>query len=275
MRGPSGNTFQYSVKVCTLYKEKSLKGTLSLSLPILVCIVCALFLAERAGGQQSSPAGRFPSTCTASPIVVKNGDRSHSAIALTFDACSARRRGQYDERITKVLLDFSVPATIFLGGKWAEENPEVVRQLAAIPQFELGNHTYSHPHLAHLTDSQIRRELWRTQNVLRSLSGKEPVLFRPPFGEYDGRIVGIAAEMGLMTIEYDLPSGDPDTCVTKERLVAYVSGKARNGSIIVMHINRRGWNTAAALPEIIKRLRKKGFAFVKVGDLLLPRNQKE
>jgi len=43
---------------------------------------------------------------------------------------------------------------------------------------------------------------------------------------------------------------------------------AKSGSIIVMHINRRGWHTAEALPEIISRLRKRGFTFVTVGELL-------
>ena len=43
---------------------------------------------------------------------------------------------------------------------------------------------------------------------------------------------------------------------------------ARSGSIIVMHINRRGWHTAEALPDIISIMHKRGFTFVKVGELL-------
>jgi peptidoglycan/xylan/chitin deacetylase (PgdA/CDA1 family) len=43
---------------------------------------------------------------------------------------------------------------------------------------------------------------------------------------------------------------------------------ARNGSIVVMHINGRGWHTAEALPAIISRLRERGFTFVTVSEML-------
>ena len=69
-------------------------------------------------------------------------------------------------------------------------------------------------------------------------------------------------------MQYDLPSGDPDTNATKEKLIEYVSTMTKNGSVIVMHMNGRGWHTAEALPEIIDRLRKRGFIFVTVSELM-------
>ena len=69
-------------------------------------------------------------------------------------------------------------------------------------------------------------------------------------------------------MEYDFPSGDPDKHITKERLVAWVLAKARPGSIVVMHMNRHGWHTAEALPEIIAGLRAKGFTLATVGELV-------
>ena len=87
-------------------------------------------------------------------------------------------------------------------------------------------------------------------------------------GEEDDRVVRIAGSIGLRTIQFDLASGDPDSSISKERLIEYVSSMAKSGSIIVMHINRHGWHTAQALPEIISRLRKRGFTFVTVGELL-------
>jgi peptidoglycan/xylan/chitin deacetylase (PgdA/CDA1 family) len=74
--------------------------------------------------------------------------------------------------------------------------------------------------------------------------------------------------MGLVTVEYDLASGDPDRHATKEKLVEYVTSAAHSGSIIVMHINQRGWHTAEALPDIIAMLRKRGYKLVTVGELL-------
>ena len=66
----------------------------------------------------------------------------------------------------------------------------------------------------------------------------------------------------------DLASGDPDIHATKGKLVEYVTSMARNGSIIVMHINRRGWHIAEALPDVIAIPHRRGFSFVTVGQLL-------
>lgn len=202
------------------------------------------------------------------PIVFSHGDRNRKEIALTFDACSTRKPSRYDERVTKVLLETKTPATIFLGGKWMLDEPEHTKLLASSPLFELGNHTFLHPHLTEVSDARVKEELRRTQDAMYSLTGRQPMLFRPPYGEYNERVVRLAAEMGLTTIEYDLPSGDPDVHATKERLIDYVTWKARPGSIIVMHINARGWHTAEALPEIIEKLRRRGFTFVTVSQLL-------
>src|SRR5256885_1576200 len=90
-------------------------------------------------------------------------------------------------------------------------------------------------------------------------------LCRPPFGEYDDRVVQIARSIGLRTVEYDLPSGDPGAPTNK--LVEWVLEKAQPGSIVVMHLNHVRFHTADALPEIIAGLRARGFTFVKVSDL--------
>jgi peptidoglycan/xylan/chitin deacetylase (PgdA/CDA1 family) len=74
--------------------------------------------------------------------------------------------------------------------------------------------------------------------------------------------------MSLTTVEYDLASGDLDLHATKEKLVDSVTDKARNGSIIIMHIDRRGWHTAEALPVTVARLRERGYMFVTVGELI-------
>ena len=204
-----------------------------------------------------------------SPEVVFHGPRDEKRIALTFDACSTRDVSKYDERVTQELIAAHAPATIFLGGSWVVEEKAIVKQLAANPLFELGNHSYTHPHMAAITDEvRIRRELQRTQAEIHRVTGLTPKLFRPPYGEYNARLVSIAAELGLTTVEYDLASGDPDQHATKERLIHWVLEKAQPGSIIVMHINHRRFHTAEALPAIIAGLRSRGFELVTVGELI-------
>ena len=78
----------------------------------------------------------------------------------------------------------------------------------------------------------------------------------------------MAADAGLTTVQFDLASGDPDKRIGRKKLADYVAGTARNGSIVVMHINHNGKHTAVALPEIIRRLRARGFEFVTVSELM-------
>ena len=208
------------------------------------------------------------------PVVIFHGSRDRKVVSLTFDACSATGPSRYDERIMDILIETETPATLFLGGRWMEEQSEPTRFLASLPQFELANHAFHHPHLIQFSDDSIRQELRRTQEVMDSLTGRQPTLFRPPYGEYDDRVVRIAAEMGLTTIQYDLASGDPDPNFTKEKLIRYVTTTAMNGSIIVMHMNQGGWHTAEALPEIIAQLRKRGFTFKTVTDMITQTNQR-
>ncbi len=209
-----------------------------------------------------------PSLLPVEAEVIAHGDRTRRRLALTFDACATRSPSHYDTLVTKVLVETGTHATIFLGGKWMEEEQEQTLDLASHPQFELANHTFLHPHLKSVSDERIRGELAMTQAVLYTLTGRVATFFRPPYGEYDERCVRIAASLGLHTVEFDLASGDPDVHATREKLIEYVTDSAKNGSIIVMHINHRGWHTAEALPEIIRRLRVRGFELVTVGELV-------
>ena len=203
-------------------------------------------------------------------VVVDHGPRTLPRVALTFDACTTREPNPYDARVADELERLHVPATIFVSGGWAEEEPAAVAALAGNPLFEIGNHTFTHPHLRRASDARIREELLRTQGALAALTGHVPTLFRPPYGEYDARVVRVARELGLRTIEYDLPSGDPDAHATREALVRWVVGRARPGSIVVMHVNHRRFHTGEALPAIVEGLRARGFELVKVSELLAP-----
>jgi peptidoglycan/xylan/chitin deacetylase (PgdA/CDA1 family) len=202
------------------------------------------------------------------PIVVSRVSGAGRRVALTFDACSVREASQFDAAIAQELLDEKAPATIFLGGRWAEEEAVHVKELAANPLLELGNHTWSHPDMVRVRPERMRQELLRDQDEVFSITGVEPHLFRPPFGEYDHQVVEEAAKLGLTTVEFDLASGDPDPHATKDRLIEWVLRKAGPGSIVVMHINGRGWHTAEALPSIIDGLRDRGYELVTVSDLL-------
>ena len=202
-----------------------------------------------------------------------HGSRHEKKIALTFDACPSSTHGGFDAHIVQTLIDSGVPASFFLSGTWIIKHQNVVKQLASVPGFELGNHSYSHPHCTLLSDDSIGHELERTESLLKHITGTSPKIFRPPYGETDQRIEYIARRIGLTTVMFDLASGDPDSTISQERLFHYVVTSARNGSIIVMHVNGRGLHTSEVLPEIIQALRARGFIFSKVSELLRTLNR--
>ncbi len=199
---------------------------------------------------------------------IDHGPRGEKRVALTFDACSGSPPGKLDLAVLQELKAQQVKATIFVGGRLAEQDPERVKALLADPLLEIGTHSYRHPHLTRLTDAALRRELGQAIALLRQQTGRAPTLLRAPFVEDDARVVRIAKELGLTTVGFDVASGDPDPKFGKQRLTRWVLSQARGGSIVVMHINGNGRHTAEALPAIIDGLRKAGYELVTVSELL-------
>ncbi len=199
---------------------------------------------------------------------VCHGPRTERLVALTFDACQTRKPTGYDAKIVRILRETHTPATFFLGGRWMETHAAITTQLGREPLFELANHSYLHPHLTRRSAAEIREEMAKTQAVLLRLTGRRGRLFRAPYGEYDARVLAAASALGLRAVQWEVVSGDPDRQVSAKTMIGTVTRRCRPGSIVIMHVNGRGWHTAAALPEIIRRLRAQGYRFVTVSQLL-------
>jgi len=217
--------------------------------------------------RSAQAAGHAPPLPLVKPQVITHGSRARKVVALTFDACQTRKPAGYDAKIIGILRTTHTPATLVLGGRWMETHPEATRSLAADPLFELGNHSYLHPHMTKITAAQMRQELQETQDVMYRLTGKQGVLFRPPYGEYNPLVVREAARMGLKTLTWEVVTGDPDKHIKAPAIVHTVLTRARPGSVVIMHMNGRGWHTAEALPAMIRGLRKRGYQLVTVSRL--------
>jgi peptidoglycan/xylan/chitin deacetylase (PgdA/CDA1 family) len=200
--------------------------------------------------------------------IIEHGPRDSKMVALTFDACKTGLPDDFDGAVIDILMRENVHATIFMSGMWVERNRDGAEFLAEQPQFEIANHAYSHPHLIALNNDAVLGEFRRTQALLAGLTGRRPAYFRPPYGEVNERIAALAEQAGLVTIQYDIASGDPDPNLRPERIVRAILRDARGGSIIVFHVNRHGVHTAEILPAIIAGLRAKGFELVTVGEML-------
>ena len=200
---------------------------------------------------------------------IYHGDREKPLVALTFDLCQKPELPSwFDIEIIWALERYDVPATFFMGGDWMRTHPNETIRLAENPKFELGNHSWSHPDLPDLDEAQISQEIVSTQDLLYKLTGRQARLFRLPSGLYNDLTLSVIAWHGLTTIQWDVETGDPDPTIDAERMNRAVRERVKNGSIIIMHANGRGWHTAEALPEMIESLRAMGFTLVTVSELL-------
>lgn len=180
-------------------------------------------------------------------------------IALTFDDGP----GKYADKLLDTLKRHKAKATFFLEGQYVKARPAFARRMAA-EGHELGNHSYTHPHLREADEDRIREELTRTQEIVKHVTGKTPTLFRPPYGELDDRVQAIATELRLPVVLWN--GGSRDWATRNEKAIYdEVLKNARRDGVILMH----DWveQTVKVMPRLLTTLRKQGYHVVPVSSL--------
>ena len=215
-----------------------------------------------------APARIQPTTLAPARTPIRHVATRDPAVAITFDACAIKTNGDgCDAAGFDILKREQVPATIFVSGRWVEFHPDAMAELVRDPLVEFGDHSYDHPHMSRLPAAGMADEIDRTEAALGHY-GKRSVAFRPPFGEWSGRLVDVARAKGLPLVTWDVVSGDPSKRTTTAGMIRAVLDKTRPGSIVIFHINGRGRKTAEALPAILAGLRQRGYHFVQLSELL-------
>lgn len=198
------------------------------------------------------------------PSAIYSVSTNKKVIALTFDISWGDKRA---EPILKVLKDKNVQkATFFLSSPWSKSHPEIVKTIQQ-QGYEIGSHGHRHVNYSGLSDEEIERQITTAHSVLTDLTGKAPNLLRLPNGDFDKRVLKAAASHGYKVIQWDTDSQD---WMNKgvSSIVERVVGKAHPGDIVLLHASDSVKQTHEALPIIIDELRKKGYEFVTVTDLL-------
>ncbi|MFF3979608.1 polysaccharide deacetylase family protein [Streptomyces sp. NPDC001828] len=184
-------------------------------------------------------------------------------IALTFDAGP----GPHTPQLLDILKEKKVHATFFLlGRKHVDTYPDTVRRAAA-EGHEIANHTWTHQRLDQLKPDEIRSELDRTQQAVKKLTGHEPTLMRPPQGRTNDKVKAVAKELGLAQVLWSATAKDyatTDSALIRKRIL----DQAGRDGIILLHDIYDG--TVPAVPGIIDELKRRGYTFVTVPQLLAP-----
>lgn len=224
------------------------------------------------------PAGLTP--------VFEHGPRTGAdkTVALTFDADMTAGQGaraaageRFDNPgLIAALRRLKVPATVFMTGRWAEEYPIQARSIGRDPLFEVANHSYSHyaftddcHGLPTMAPERMRADLERAYTVFREAGVPEPMpYFRFPGGCYDGRALRRLSTSGVTAVQWDVVSGDA-FATDADAVAREVVEGVRPGSVVVMHCTRSAAPvTERAVRMIVPELRKRGFRFVKVSELV-------
>ncbi|RNA68484.1 polysaccharide deacetylase family protein [Alteribacter keqinensis] len=199
--------------------------------------------------------------------VVWRGPTNQKRVALTFDDGP-------DPRFTPAILDElesnDVKATFFVMGARAKEHQEILKRIHREGHV-IGNHTYWHPNLEGESVGQLRWEMDETNDIIQNLVGIRPNLFRPPYGIFGTAHTESLAANGESAIFWTVDTMDWDG-PSPEEILEGVMEDTGNGSIILMHDGAH-WtgdmnNTVEALGPIIRELKREGYQFVTVPELL-------
>ncbi len=164
-------------------------------------------------------------------------------MALTYDLCPVRTASGFDRELIDFLMMNKIPATFFMSGRWMAKHDAEVKELLAVPFFEVGTHGEAHAHLPMHELEEQQREILGPVRTLKTKYGRSTTLFRPPYGEYNDQTVEAVKALGLRLMMWSLESGDPDPVLTADAILARLQKHMKPGSVIVLHANGKGRHT--------------------------------
>ena len=218
----------------------------------------------------------MPRDTLPSPYVVKRYGRVAAKLALTFDDGPDP---DWTPRVLDALKQAGAPGTFFVIGLNAEQYPSLLKREIA-EGHEIGNHTFSHPNIANISDTQFGFELSATRVLMESVIGRRTYLFRPPYAEDAEPVtpdevhpLETVSDRNYLTVGMQIDPKDwerPGIDKIVSEVIRQVGDpKNPNGNVILLH--DAGGNrseTVEALPLLVREMRSRGFEFVTVSDLL-------
>ena len=188
-------------------------------------------------------------------------ERQDKKIAISFDAA-------YGDEYTLDILDTldknKIKSTFFLVKFWIDKYPHQVKEIYNRGH-EIGNHSATHPNMSTLSREQIIEEINSTGQAIFELTQEEPILFRPPFGDYNDLLIQTCRELGYYPIQWDIDSLDWKE-LGVQSVVDTVTRNVESGSIVLFHNNAK--YIKEYLPIVIERLLEKGYEIVPVSELI-------
>ena len=192
--------------------------------------------------------------------VLRRGNPNLPTVALTFDDGP---HPDFTPAILAILERYNVKATFFVVGEMVERHPNLIRAEKKAGHL-IGNHTYHHVNLTKIPVPEVLVEWQACQDAVKSITGQAMHYCRPPGGDYNHDVILAAQDLALTTVLWTDDPGDyasPGDKVIETRLLDSIG----NGGIILIHDGVQ--QTIDVLPQIIERLRARGFRFVTAAEM--------
>lgn len=188
-------------------------------------------------------------------------------IALTFDDVPDPR---FTTQVLDVLKKEGVKATFFAVGDRSKKHPDIVARIRR-EGHAIGNHSYNHAQLNKLSVEDFRNQIERTNRILKSITGHEPRLIRPPYGEINEEQLRWARKNNYKVVNWNVDSLDWKG-LSKDEVKHNILSAVGPGAIILQHagggVGSDLSGSIQALPEVIAELRNKGYTFVTLPEML-------
>ena len=231
------------------------------------CLVASIMLTGLAVWHFAAPSAITATADGSRKIPIYCVDTDKPRVSISFDAAWGNEDTQ---TLLDILAKYNVHTTFFMTGGWIESYPEDVKKIAAAGH-DLGNHSETHKQMSQLSVSQCQEEIQAAHDRVRELTGKDMILFRPPYGDYNNQLIEVANGMGYHVIQWNIDSLDWKDYGADDIVSRVVdSDKLCNGSIILMHNGAK--YTKDALERVIVGLQEKGYEIVPISQLIYTQN---
>lgn len=225
----------------------------------IVCIASAAWFGSLADDAAAAPG-------KAKDKVVWKVETDEKVIALTFDDGP---NPVYTPQILDLLQQYDAKATFFVLGKRVELYPTIV--IREINEgHEIANHTFDHDYIKSVDAEQLKNEIEQTQQVIFDLTEQRPRVFRPPGGFYNDAMIALAHRSNLTVVMWSWYQDTQDWRKPGvDHIVRTVLDNLHNGDIVLFHDMEGDCSqTVEALRRLLPILKKQGYRFVTVTDLI-------
>ncbi|WMT40795.1 polysaccharide deacetylase family protein [Paenibacillus sp. D2_2] len=201
------------------------------------------------------------------PLMIGQVNTKEKVIAFTFDDGP---NATYTPQILDIFQQAEAKATFFTIGEQIEQNLDLLREMFRYGH-EIGNHTYTHPHLTELDEAGYRYEIGQTEKLITEVTGVKPQVFRPPFFDINPEVYRMISALDYSSIgavnTASLDWEQPGV----QHIIDTTKSTAQPGSILLFHDGYGDrTQTIEAVRKLVKDYTANGYKLVTVSQLLQP-----